>query len=132
MYNKKWYNNLNKSYLTPPGWVFSVVWSILYTLLIISFYLVWKDNKCYPYCNALNYFFVQLLLNLSWTTIFFKYKRIKISFLILILIFLLTCITFYKFYNINRISGYLLIPYLIWLLLATYLNVYIIFKNKNI
>lgn len=132
MYNKKWYNNLNKSTLTPPGWVFSVVWSILYTLLIISFYFVWKDNKCYPYCNELNYFLIQLLLNFSWTTIFFKYKKIKLSFIILILIFLLTCITFYKFYNINIVSSYLLIPYLIWLIFAIYLNAYIIFKNKHI
>ena len=129
MYNKEWYNNLNKSSLTPPGWVFSIAWSILYTLMIISFYLVWKDSKCYPYCDALNFFLLQLVLNLFWPTVFFRYKRIKLGFILLILIFIFSCITFNKFFNINTISGYLLIPYLIWLLFAMYLNIYIIYKS---
>ena len=75
MYNKKWYNNINKSPYTPPGWFFSLVWSVLYLLMIISFYLIWSNSKCFPYCNILNLFILQLILNLSWTTIFFKYME---------------------------------------------------------
>lgn len=132
MYNKKWYNNLNKSPYTPPNKVFSVVWSILYILMIISFYLVWKNKKCFPYCNVLSLFIIQFILNLSWTTIFFTYKKVKFAFLTMLIIFIITCITFYNFYIINKKASYLLIPYIIWLLFAMYLNIYIILKNKYI
>lgn len=132
MYNKKWYQKLNKSPYTPPGWVFSIVWLLLYSFLILSFYLIWKNKKCYPYCDSLNFFLLQLMLNLSWTTFFFRYKKVKLSFLLLIIIFVLSFITFYKFSKINILASYLLIPYLLWLLFAMYLNMYIIFKNKNI
>ena len=77
MYNKKWYNNINKSPYTPPGWFFGLVWTILYLLMIISFYLIWSNSKCFPYCNVLTIFFLQLAFNLSWTTVFFKYKKIS-------------------------------------------------------
>ena len=129
MNNKDWYNNINKSPYTPPGWVFSLVWSILYLLMIISFYLIWSNSKCYPYCNILNIFLLQLLLNLSWTTIFFKLKKIRLALFITICIFILTMIVFIKFYKIDKIASLLLIPYLLWLLVALYLNIYIIIKN---
>ena len=129
MYNKKWYNNINKSPYTPPGWFFSLVWSVLYLLMIISFYLIWSNSKCFPYCNILNLFILQLILNLSWTTIFFKYKKIRLSLVITICIFILTLIVSIKFYKINQTASYLLIPYLLWLLVAMYLNIYIIINN---
>ena len=129
MYNKKWYNNINKSPYTPPGWFFSLVWSVLYLLMIISFYLIWSNSKCFPYCNILNLFILQLILNLSWTTIFFKYKKIRLSLIITICIFILTLIVSIKFYKINQTASYLLIPYLLWLLVAMYLNIYIIINN---
>ena len=129
MYNKKWYNNINKSPYTPPGWFFSLVWSVLYLLMIISFYLIWSNSKCFPYCNILNLFILQLILNLSWTTIFFKYKKIRLSLVITICIFILTLIVCIKFYKINQTASYLLIPYLLWLLVAMYLNIYIIINN---
>ena len=132
MYNKKWYDGLKKSPYTPPDKVFSFVWIILYIFIILSFYLVWKNKKCYPYCNALSLFIIQFILNLSWTTIFFKYKRVKLAFLVILFIFIISCITFYYFYLISPKASYLLIPYIIWLLFAMYLNIYIILKNKHI
>ena len=129
MYNKKWYNNINKSPYTPPGWFFGLVWTILYLLMIISFYLIWSNSKCFPYCNVLTIFFLQLAFNLSWTTVFFKYKKIRFALILTILIFILTFIVSIKFYKINKIASYLLIPYLLWLIVAMYLNIYIILKN---
>ena len=129
MYNKKWYNNINKSPYTPPGWFFGLVWTILYLLMIISFYLIWSNSKCFPYCNVLTIFLLQLAFNLSWTTVFFKYKKIRLALILTILIFILTFIVSIKFYKINKIATYLLIPYLLWLIVAMYLNIYIILKN---
>lgn len=129
MYNKKWYNNINKSTYTPPGWFFGLVWTILYLLMIISFYLIWSNSKCFPYCNVLTIFLLQLAFNLSWTTVFFKYKKIRLALILTILIFILTFIVSIKFYKINKIASYLLIPYLLWLIVAMYLNIYIILKN---
>ena len=129
MYNKNWYNNLNKSSLTPPNWVFSVVWPLLYTVLFISLYLVWTDKNCFPFCNPLIFFIIQLCLNVVWTTIFFKLQKPLLALLDIILIILFTLITLYKFYEINKTSFYLLIPYIIWLCFATYLNLYIVINN---
>ena len=129
MYNKKWYNNINKSPYTPPGWFFGLVWTILYLLMIISFYLIWSNSKCFPYCNVLTIFLLQLAFNLSWTTVFFKYKKIRLALILTILIFILTFIVSIKFYKINKTASYLLIPYLLWLIVAMYLNIYIILKN---
>ena len=129
MYNKKWYNNINKSTYTPPGWFFGLVWTILYLLMIISFYLIWSNSKCFPYCNVLTIFLLQLAFNLSWTTVFFKYKKIRLALILTILIFILTFIVSVKFQKINKIASYLLIPYLLWLIVAMYLNIYIILKN---
>ncbi len=129
MYNKKWYDQLKKSYYTPPSIIFSIVWPILYILMTISFYIIYKDDKCQPYCSPLTYFLLQLILNLSWTTVFFKYKKIKIAFITIIIIIGLTFKTIKDFYKINKIAGYLLIPYIIWLTFALYLNYYIISNN---
>ena len=106
MYNKKWYNNINKSPYTPPGWCFGLVWTILYLLMIISFYLIWSNSKCFPYCNVLTIFFLQLAFNLSWTTVFFKYKKIRLALILTILIFILTFIVSVKFHKINKIASY--------------------------
>jgi translocator protein len=129
MYNKKWYKKLKKSSLTPPDNIFGIVWPILYILLITSFYLIFSNKKCFPYCNQLTYFIIQIIFNLLWTTIFFKFKKIKTSLLIILIIIFFTIISYFKFYKINKIASYLLIPYLLWLFFAMYLNFFIVIKN---
>ena len=125
----EWYKKIKKSPLSPPNWVFGVVWPILYFLMFISLFIVWTNKKCYPYCSALNYFFIQLILNLSWTTIFFYYKRTLLALIDIILIICFTIITYIKFTKINKIAAYLLIPYLCWLFVAFSLNMYIVLFN---
>jgi len=129
MYNKNWYDNLKKSKYSPPDKIFGIVWPILYVLMSISFFLIFNDKKCHPYCNPLNYFLIQLILNLSWTTIFFKMKKTKIAFFTIIIMLILTIITYFKFNKINKFASYLLIPYILWLAFASYLNYYIITNN---
>ena len=74
MKNERWYKNLKKAPWSPKPPVFGAVWSVLYIMMAIALYLVWTNKKCYPYCSAIKIFFIQLLLNLIWTTIFFRFK----------------------------------------------------------
>lgn len=129
MYNKDWYKNLNKAPWNPPNYWFGLVWSTLYTLMAISFYLVWTSKKCFPYCAPLTLFLVQLFFNLIWTTIFFKYQMPKLALLDLIIIIVLSSWTAFEFYKVNKLSGILLLPYLAWLCVALSLNTYIVLYN---
>ena len=130
-YNKNWYSSLKKSPLTPPNWTFSFVWPILYFMIFLSFYLFFTSSKKF-FSYGFYYFIIQLILNLSWTTIFFSYKKICFSFIITILLLFFIILTIREFYKINKLSAYLLIPYLIWVIFASYLNSYICFRNLDI
>ena len=127
----QWYKELKLAPWNPPNYVFGIVWPILYLLMFISFWMVFMDKKCYPYCYALTIFIAQLVLNLSWTTIFFTYRQIKLAFIVLLVIFCLTLYTTILFYNIKKIAGILLIPYLLWLCVAISLNMYIVIYNYD-
>ena len=128
-YDKIWYSKLNKSSLSPPNWVFSVVWPVLYTLLAISFIFTLKNKKCKGLCKPLIFFILQLILNLFWTTVFFKFKMIVTSLIIINAIILLTFFTYTSMIKISKKGAYLLLPYLLWLCFATYLNGYIVYNN---
>ncbi len=125
MDNQNWYDNLNKSPLNPPSYVFGIVWPLLYILMFISFGIVIYNNRT----DKIRFFIIQFILNLLWTTIFFKYKSIVLAFIMLILIIFFTILTIIDFYSVNNISALLLIPYILWLSFASYLNLYIIIYN---
>ena len=125
MDNENWYDNLNKSPLNPPSYVFGIVWPLLYILMFISFGIVIYNNRT----DKIRFFIIQFILNLLWTTIFFKYKSIVLAFIMLILIIFFTILTIIDFYSVNNISALLLIPYILWLSFASYLNFYIIIYN---
>ena len=124
-----WYKSLQKAPWTPPNYIFGIVWPLLYCLMIISFLLVWNSKKCFPYCSPLTFFLIQLGFNLIWTSLFFKFKMPLVALADIILIIYFAFQTYFKFININKIAGYLLIPYLLWLLLAMSLNLYIVLFN---
>lgn len=116
------YSIINKPRLSPPGIIFPIVWSILYLLMGISYFLVNKNKK-----NR-NIFYLQLIINLLWSPIFFSFKLYFISTLWIILLIILVIDMINIFYKDNKISGYLNIFYLIWLIFAFYLcfGVYIL------
>ena len=127
--NKQWYKKLRKAPLSPPNWVFGTVWPLLYAMMTLSCYLIWTDSKCKPYCNQLNPFWIQLILNLCWTTIFFKYKQVFLGFFAILCILYYTYNTILEFHSLNKLASYLLVPYFVWLCFAAYLNGYILFFN---
>jgi len=124
-----WYSSLQKAPWTPPNYVFGIVWPILYTMMAVSFLMVWKNKKCFPYCNPLTMFFIQLGFNLIWTTLFFKLKMPLLALIDIMLIIYFAFITQQAFSKINKFAGYLLIPYIGWLLLAFTMNLYIAVMN---
>ena len=128
-YNNNWYKNLKKSPLTPPSKTFSIVWPILYIMIFTAGLLVWKDKKCFPFCYAIFYFLIELILSLTWKTIFFRLHKPLVALLSIFIIIIFTILSLIKFRNINKIAFYLLIPYLIWLCFASYLNLYIVINN---
>lgn len=127
--NREWYLSLNKSKLTPPGYVFGIVWPILYLLLGISFLLTIKSPKCIGFCSPLVFFTIQMILNLIWTTVFFRVKMMKTALILIYSIIALTIVAFTRMLPVNSTAALLLIPYLLWLCFASYLNLYIVVKN---
>ena len=127
--NKDWYNKLNKSFFTPPNYIFGIVWPILYTLMFISIYKILHIKECKSLCNAKIYFIIQLSLNLIWTYIFFKKQKIFYALIDLILIIIFTILTINEFDKYDKQASNLLIPYIIWLFFALYLNLYIYINN---
>ena len=117
------YNSLIKPPLSPPGILFPIVWSILFILMGISVYLVCEDKE------AVKYYFIQLIVNALWTPIFFGLNNYLLAFVDLVILIVLVIVMLDKFKKINKVSFYLNIPYLIWLLFALYLNAGIFLLN---
>ncbi len=111
-----WYQTLNKPFFSPPNSVFGPVWTILYTLMGISLYLLWEKKK------MVKLFLIHLILNAAWSIIFFGFRNIGLALIeILILLILIVKVTI-SFYKVNKTASFLLIPYLIWVTFATLLN----------
>ena len=123
------YKTLNKAPWTPPNYVFGIVWSILYIMMGSAFIIVWNNPQCFPFCNPLLTFIIQLGFNLIWTTLFFKMQMPIASLFDIILIIIFTIFTYVQFLPISQLASYLLIPYILWLLLAFSLNLYIVIFN---
>jgi len=124
-----WYKNLNRSKLSPPSWVFGIVWPILYLLMTVSFIIVQRNKKCFPFCSPLVFFIIQLGFNLIWTTLFFKMKLPLLALVDLMLTIIFTFITYYQFNTISKFGSYLLLPYMMWMCFAFYLNLHIVIYN---
>lgn len=121
------YPNLIKPPLSPPGFLFPIMWSIFYLGMGISYYLLKKENNIDDNLDKLYY--GQLITNLIWPILFFTFKLRLFSSIWIILLDILVLTMIIKFYKKNKISGYINIPYLIWIIFATYLNIAIYILN---
>ena len=124
-----WYDNLNKAPWTPPNWVFGVIWPILYLFMAISVGFIFSERNNDHFNMGIILFFIQLTLNLSWSPIFFTLEMPTLALFIMIALIVTTIATIYYFSKINRLSAYLLFPYIIWLFIAFSLNLYIVIYN---
>ena len=124
-----YYSQIIKPDLSPPSYLFPIVWTILYILMGISSYIIYSSASESKQC-ALNWYAVQLLFNFIWSIIFFNYQNYLFSFIWLLALIICICIMIYEFYKISPISAYLQIPYLLWCIFAAYLNLSIYLLNS--
>ncbi|MBQ8793804.1 MAG: tryptophan-rich sensory protein [Clostridia bacterium] len=128
--NMNLYSRIETPPLSPPGWIFPVVWTILYTLMGVSFYLVWNSNAAiFEKKQAFTIYAIQLFLNFIWSPIFFNMRAYLIAFIVLLALWGFVLAMIIKFYKISKLAGILQIPYLIWLTFAGYLNLAIYLLN---
>lgn len=118
---------VNKPPLSPPGWLFPVVWTILYVLMGIASYLVLTSGK--PDDIALKAYGIQLAVNFMWPILFFNLNLYLFSFIWLVALWLLVYQTIRLFWSASKTTGALMIPYLLWITFAGYLNLGIYFLN---
>jgi len=120
-----WYLTLNRSSLTPPSYVFGTAWSILYAMIAISGWFIW-ESKSFSQLKLIKILYVlQLVLNWSWTPLFFSYHYTSLALFCIALILVLTIAIIIKAYKQLIQVSFLLLPYITWLLFAGYLNFYI-------
>lgn len=122
---------IKKPPLSPPAWVFPVVWTILYTLMGIASYLVYsaKGVSSAKKTSALVLYAIQLAFNFVWSLIFFNLEQYLFAFIWLCALWLLILITTVRFFGINKTAGWLMVPYLLWVTFAGYLNYAIYMLN---
>ena len=115
------YNNLVQPFFAPPSFLFPIVWTILFIVMGISIYKIVVSNTNKK-SEARLIYFIQLIVNALWTPIFFGFNQYFLAFLWILMLIVLVVTMILMFYKINKLSAYLNIPYLIWLLFACYLN----------
>ena len=123
------YASLQKPPLSPPAIVFPIAWTVLYILMGIAAGGIAKSNDL-DKANALKIYLLQLVVNIIWPIIFFRFEAIKFALFWLLLLIILVFVTFKAFKSINSKSAYLLLPYIAWLLFAFYLNLGVIALNS--
>lgn len=121
------FSTLNKPPLTPPGWLFPIVWSLLYLMMGIASYLVLTSGQ--PNQQALLWYTAQLILNFLWPILFFYFELYFLSFVWLILLWWTILKTIELFYEISKPAALLLVPYFLWVTFAGYLNLAITLLN---
>ena len=120
---KTWYPQLIKPSFNPPSWIFGPVWTFLFFLMGIALYLVWtKKNKIF-------WFWIQLILNVIWSYLFFGFHSPSFAFFEIIFLWLAIVKTISEFKKYNKIASYLLLPYLAWVSFASFLNLTIALLN---
>ncbi len=118
-----WFSALNKPSWNPPAYIFGPVWILLYLLMGISLWLIWKNRTSnYLKTQALFFFGVQLFFNFWWSILFFRFNSPAWAFVDIILMVFAIAITILKIANISRMASWLLVPYLLWVCFASVLN----------
>lgn len=125
------FKTLEKPPLSPPGWLFPVAWTILYLMMGLASYLVYSANApTYKKNSALLFYGIQLFFNFFWSIIFFKLEAYLFAFIWLVVLWLLIIITTVRFFEARKSAGFLMVPYLLWVTFAGYLNLGIYLLNS--
>ena len=125
-FKEPWYSELNLASFNPPSWIFAPVWTILYIFMSVAVWNIWNRFKSK---KILKIYFIHLFFNASWSVVFFGFHQIFLAFIILILILIFIIYLMILYYKLNKLSFYLMVPYLLWSSYALVLNFFIIILN---
>lgn len=125
-----WYAQLQKPVFNPPNWLFGPVWTLLYILMGVSFYMIWTGEAHILKNKAMLIFGVQLFLNFWWSIIFFYFQRMDIALVEILLLWASILYMILLFKGIKPVAGYLQIPYFCWVNFASLLNASLWWLNR--
>lgn len=126
----EWYRSLEKPAFNPPSWVFGPVWTVLYVLMGLAAFLVWREGPGRREVQvALGLFALQFLLNLAWTPTFFGAQTVAGGAVVIVVLLVVLALTVWRFFGVRPLAGWLLVPYLLWVAFATVLNLSILALN---
>jgi len=117
-----WYATLSKPGFNPPNWIFGPVWTLLYILMGIALFLIWKQPASLYKSNSLRLFFIQLLLNFLWSFLFFYFHKIGLAFVDIVALLVFIILTIFSFSRLSKKAAWLMVPYVCWVSFATILN----------
>lgn len=123
----QWYVFLTKPFFSPPNWLFGPAWFVLYTLMGIALFLIWRQGKQSKAVFSL--FLIHLIFNTAWSILFFGLRNPLLGLVDIIIMWALIVVIYFKFSKINKTAAYLLIPYWLWVSFATILNYAIVILN---
>jgi tryptophan-rich sensory protein len=126
----EWYAALNKPSWNPPSWLFGPVWTVLYTMMAVAAWLVWKRGGFAQQRLPLTAFLVQMVLNAAWSPLFFGAQQPALALVNILLLFAAIVWTMVEFFPVHRIATALLAPYLAWVSFATVLNATLWWMNR--
>jgi len=119
-FKEPWYSELIKSNFNPPDWIFAPVWTMLYFLMTLAIWFFWHSKK--RDMNTVYIYFIHILFNTTWSVVFFAYHNILLALINLMTLLGLIIILILRFKRVNKVSAYLMIPYLLWSSYALFLN----------
>ena len=128
-----WYSGLAKSSLTPPDWVFGLVWPLLFSLMALSALLVlWRAGNFHNASRPLGVYFAMLMVNVGWSLFFFGLRQVPLALGVLTALWLLIVAVMGEFCRYSKAAAWLQLPYLLWVSFAGYLNLYVWWANPGI
>ena len=122
-----WYSQLIKSNFNPPDWIFAPVWTTLYLVMTLSIWFFWHSKN--RDMNTVYIYFIHILFNATWSIVFFGFHNIFLALINLVILICLIIILIIRFKRVNKVSCYLMIPYLLWSCYALFLNTNLLILN---
>ena len=122
-----WYSQLIKSNFNPPDWIFAPVWTTLYLMMTLAIWFFWHSKN--RNLNTIYLYFIHILFNTTWSIVFFGLHQILLALIVLLILIILIIILILKFKRVNKVSSYLMIPYLLWSCYALFLNLNLYILN---
>ena len=126
-FKEPWYSELTKSNFNPPDWIFAPVWTTLYLMMTLAIWFFWHSKN--REMNTIYIYFIHIVFNTTWSVVFFGFHSILFAFINLIILIFLILVLIFRFKRVNKVSAYLMIPYLLWSFFALFLNFNLLLLN---